>query len=671
MLRSSVVLRRLSIGSFLAACLWFAVLPLHAGDNWQPITPEDLKMTSEQAGNAEAIILYHEYTSDDTRKSRSEYKRIKIFSEKAKRFADVEIPYSKEGLFSSQIIDVKARTIGPDGKITPFSGEVFDKTVVKTHGLKFKEKTFTLPDVQVGSIIEWRYTEIWSDQYVLSARWIIQENLAQKHAKFSYSPLDLSGSHYVQNEHGDTADGVYHIEVGLPKGVEIKSVPPRKMELDMTNIPAYEEEDFSPPAEMMKMRVYFYYGSSKMMKPEEFWKEQGKYWDKELDKFIGHSSSVAQAAEQAVSASDSPEQKVRKVYALVQKMKNFSYEGHDELETLAKLRKANTSAEQVLQQQAGTHDDLTRLFVAMVRSLRIPAYMMRIATREETFFQPAIPEWDQLNSEVAIVSLDGKEVFLDPGTRMCPYGLLEWKRTMVQGVRQKASGGTELSQTPLPEYSQAIVQRVADLKLNKEGSLKGQIMMQWMGQEALGMRIEGARTDEAGRKKQAEDELKALLPSTSVITLESATGWDQPDQPLRATFNVELPGLASSTGKRLLLPSGLFQINSRQRFVSANRKTPVYFEYPYRLLDKVLITLPQDVQVENLPQGQKANSEFAICYLERTANGNVLQFKRDFAIAGVSFPLNLYPALKTFFETVHRNDDEQVILRTAAVAASK
>lgn len=670
MLKRFIVSRRLSIGCFLAACLWLGVVPLHAGDNWQPITPDDLKLTSAQAGNAEAIILYHEYSSDDSRKTSTDYTRIKILTEKGKHYADVEMTYEKEGLFGTQIIDVKARTIGPDGSITPFSGQIFDKTVVKAHDAKFKVKTFSFPNVQVGSIIEWRYSRIWSDDYVVSARWIVQEDLAQKKAKFTYTPLDLSRGGSVEMDHGDTADGVYHVEIGLPKGVQLKNVNPHSMELDMTNIPAYEEEDFSPPAEMMKMRVYFYYGNDKMLKPEQFWKQQGKYWDKDLDKFIGHSSSVAQAAAQAVSATDTPEQKVRKIYAAVQKLKNFTYESHDELEALAGTRKPNTSAEQVLQQQGGTHNDLTRLFVAMVQSQKIQAYLMRVATREETFFQPSVPEWSQLNSEVAIVNLDNKEVFLDPGTRMCPFGLLEWKRTMVQGVRQIPAGGTELAQTPVPEYSQATIQRVADLKLDKDGNLKGSIAMLWMGQEALGQRIEGAQTDDAGRKKQVEDGLKALLPPTAIVKLVSASGWDEPDLPLRADFSVELPGLASSTGKRLLLPSGLFQINNRQRFVSADRKTPVYFEYPYRVLDKVVITLPPDVQVENLPQGQKANTDFAVCYVERSAAGNVLQLKRDFAIGGVSFPLNLYPTLKTFFDTVHRNDDEQVTLRLAAVAAS-
>lgn len=658
------------LAAILAITLFFATRAVSALDDWQPVTADDLKLTSAQAGNADAIILYHESSSDDNKKNRTEYKRIKILTEKGKRFADVEILYGQDRHFGSGITDVKARTISADGKITSFSGKIFDKTVVKGHGLKVQAKSFTLPDVQVGSIIEWRYSEYWSDAYVLPARWILQEELAQKRVKFSYTPVPLGESHEVEIGHGDLADGVYHVEIGLPKGVEFKTPRPGTMQLEMTDIPAYDEEEFAPPAEMMKMRVYFYYGNRKMVKPEEFWKEQGKYWDKEVEKFMGHSSAVAKAAQETVSASDTPEQKLRKIYALVQKMNNLSYQDRGWLETLADDRKATKTAEQVLEEKAGTHNDLARLFVAMARSLNMSAYLMRVATREETFFQPGIPEWDQLNSEVAIVKMaDGKELFLDPGARLCPFGLLEWKRTGVQGVRQRAEGGTGLSETPSPVYPDAMKQRIAELKLDRDGTLKGKMVFFWMGQEAVERRIDGARTDEAGRKKAAEDEAKALLPPTAIVTADSLTAWDDPDQPLKAVFSVELPGFGATTGKRILLPSELFQ--ARQILARSERKNPVYFDYPYRVIQKVQITLPADVQVENLPHNEPVKADFAVCGVQRTAKGNVLELRRDFAIASNSFPLKDYPALKSFFEKVHASDEEQVTLQVTPVAAEK
>jgi len=305
-----------------------------------------------------------------------------------------------------------------------------------------------------------------------------------------------------------------------------------------------------------------------------------------------------------------------------------------------------------------------------VRSLNIPAYLMRVATREDTFFQQNVPEWRQLNSEVAIVSLvEGKELFLDPGARLCPFGLLEWKRTSARGIRQRAGGATELAETPQPTYQDATTQRVADLKLQRDGTLRGQIALVWAGQQALQRRIDGAQTDDAGRKKAAEDELKSLLEASAVVKLDSLASWDDSERPLKAVFNVEPPGYAQITGKRVLLPSDLFL--SRHLFVTETRKTPVYFEYPYRTFDRVVITLPPDVHLENLPQAQTAKADFAICSVQRTLTGNVLELRRDFALGGNVFLLTEYPKLKSFFDQVHSNDDEQVTLQTTPVTASQ
>src|SRR5437016_4378567 len=321
--------------TFLLPCL------LYGFDDWQPVTPEELKLTSEQAGNADAIILYHQQISDDNRAHRQEYIRLKVLTANGKRYADVEIPYSGD---TFDIVDVKARTISPDGTIVPGSPKVYDKTVVKAHGVKVKVKSFTFPNVQPGSIIEWRYTRIWEAFHFYAARWILQEELVQRHAKFVFIPY--LGTRDIVDKQRGLANIVYWAPVGLPKGVEVKEAPDRSFQLEMKDIPAYEQEAFSPPADTMKMRVEFYYGGSSMAKPVEFWKDEGKYWSKEVDRFIGHSSAVAQAAGATVSAADTPEQKVHKLYDLVQKLKNTSYQPRGFLGTLDD--KSPTSAEKIL-----------------------------------------------------------------------------------------------------------------------------------------------------------------------------------------------------------------------------------------------------------------------------------------------------------------------------------
>src|ERR1700682_4210151 len=115
--------------------------PVSAGDEWQPITPEELKMTSEpKAPGAPAIILYRQVDRDDS-DSRApheyNYVRIKIFTEEGRKNADVEIPFVKE---NENIHSIKARTIRPDGTIANFNGKIYEKEIVKARGFKYLDR---------------------------------------------------------------------------------------------------------------------------------------------------------------------------------------------------------------------------------------------------------------------------------------------------------------------------------------------------------------------------------------------------------------------------------------------------------------------------------------------------------------------------------------------------
>ena len=642
----------------------FLIAPLQAAmafDDWQPINPADLKMTADPSQPAEAIILYHEEINDDLKSHAYVYKRIKILTEKGRRWADVEIPYDKARL---SIIDIKARTIAPDGTITPYDGKAFDSTIVKGHGIKYLAKTFTLPNVQVGSIVEWKYTEYW-EGLVFAPHWAVQEELFQRRAKFVFVPL-IKDNVTIEDEHG-VLDQVYSQLIGMSPNTEIKRGKDNRMELELTDIPAFEREDFSPPAAVMKMRVDFYYGTGKMAKPAEFWKEEGKYWNKDVEKFIGHSSAVAAAANQAVAASDSPEQKVRKIYAQVHKMKNLTYTGLEGSldELLSRQSKEKRSLDDVLRKDAGYRDELSRLFVAMVRAVGIPAYEMRIADRDERFFQANVPNRHQLTSEIAIVFLEGKEIFLDPGTPECPYGLLSWPHTGTSGLRQTASGVADLGRTEPPDYKDAVSKRVGRLTLSEDGSLNGQVIMAWAKQEALIQRLNGLKTDEAGRNKGLESDVRDMLPPGSRVDFVSLSGWDDPDAQLNATFKVYVPSFASTAGKRMLVPAGLFESNDHQPFAHGERKNPVYFNYPYYAVDDVQITFPASLRVENLPQTQPVQTDFSFYRSKRNAAGNVLSFTRDFAMGGIAFTKDLYPQLKSFYAGVVSGDSEQVVLTSA------
>jgi hypothetical protein len=633
---------------------------LFAFDDWQPILPDELKMTADPAHPADAIMLYHEETADDMTRHRYIYKRVKILTEKGKDRASVEIPFDAARV---GIADIKARSIAPDGTITPFTGKAFNSTIVKTHGLKYQAKTFAIPNVQVGSIIEWKYTEYWDD-FLRGGHWTVQDDLFTKHAKFNFIPFSKAG-YTVEDERGDIKDRVYYSLIGLPDKTEIKTTASNHMELELRDIPAFQEEDFAPPADMLKWRVNFYYTTDKAGKPQEFWKSEGKFWTKEVNKFI-QSSAVAGAVRDVVTPSDSAEQKARKIYAFVQKIKNLSFVNDESWleERLRRDSKEKRTLDDVLSKKEGYRDEIARLYLAMARTANLQAYQMRVADRDEVFFQPVIPNSEQLTSEIVIVTIDGKEIFLDPGTPFCPFGHLSWQHNSTQGIRQTADGAV-IAQTPGADYKEAVSRRVGRLVLAEDGTAKGKIGIAWAGQEALVHRLNSLKTDVAGRKKDLEDEVKALLPQGAIVQLDASNGWDDGEAQLTANFTVEVPGYASTAGKRLLLPKDLFQTKSRTPFTHGDRKNPVYFSYPFYSSDETTITFPQNFHLESAADSQPTQTDFAFYRVKHVSTSNSVTVDRDFAMGGIGFQTKEYPELRKFYSVVTSGDSEPLVLTAA------
>jgi hypothetical protein len=71
-----------------------------------------LKDDSHNPGSP-AIILEYEMHTDNTKSSETVYKRIKIFREEGKKFADVEIPYIEK---STRVEEIQARVTSSSGK---------------------------------------------------------------------------------------------------------------------------------------------------------------------------------------------------------------------------------------------------------------------------------------------------------------------------------------------------------------------------------------------------------------------------------------------------------------------------------------------------------------------------------------------------------------------------
>ena len=150
-----------------------------------------------------------------------------------------------------------------------------------------------MPDVQVGSIIEYHFYYDLEDGYVFDSQWILNGELFTRKAAFSLVPYDR-----------------FEVRWSWPGGLPAGTQPPKidamhVVRMTSENIPAFEVEDYMPPANELKMRVDFTYSDSGFEEnPEKFWKKYGKKTYGSIDSFINRRAAMEHAVSEIVSSTD-------------------------------------------------------------------------------------------------------------------------------------------------------------------------------------------------------------------------------------------------------------------------------------------------------------------------------------------------------------------------------
>jgi Domain of Unknown Function with PDB structure (DUF3857) len=637
-------------------CAYFLARPLARvnADDWQPISPAELQMTSvPEAPGAPAVYLYHQVDRDDVANHQYSYLRIKILTEEGRKYANVEIPFLNG---NESVHSIKARTIRPDGSIANFEGKPMDKMIVKAKGIKYMAKVIVLPDVQVGSIIEYHYMKQLKEHYVFDSHWIVSEELFTKSAKFSLKPSNYFPVRFSWQ--------------GLPPGVAPKNER-GLVRLEANNIAAFQTEDYMPPQNELKARVDFVYSEDFEIQADKFWKKEAKKENDQVESFIGKRKAMEQAVAQIVSPSDTPEVKLQKIYARVQQLRNTGYEAETTAqEKKREKEKAIKNVEDVWKSGAGSGREITWLYLALVRAAGLEAYPVLVSRRNEYFFTPEMMDPHRLDDKVVLVKSNGKDAFYDPGTAYTPFGILPWPETGVKGLRLDKDGG-EWVTTSVPGTSVSNIVRKADLKMTDQGALEGKVTVTFSGLEALSIRLELRNQDETARTKYIEDVVREFIPVLIDVDLKNKPDWSSSSPTLVGEFEIKVQGWASAAGHRALIPVGLFGAPEKHVFEHAARVHPIYFDFPTARIDDVTIELPLDWKVNSVPPSHK--DEGRVCSYNTTVENNhgTLHLTRNLNIETLLLDTKYYGALRNFFQTVKTGDEQQIVVQPGGISASK
>lgn len=667
-------------------------------------------MTSDpKAPGADAVYLYREETADDPHHFHSVYARIKILTERGKEAATVHITYSRNFVFDASgdnssrmgsgtanhwqapdinhagedrpwdtasfnvrtdVSALEGRTIHPDGTVVPLTGAPADLLKVKRGGNEVNELTFTLPSVEVGSILEYRF-QIRYDRYLKAPDWQVQQPYFVHRAHYSFTPAERflpvrgqTGSGSIDNSAAIDMNGEIMTDIRdaavLPPGKAVKLEASGNYTLDLTDIPPFPRERFGPPMAGQAYQVSFFYTPTPDEK--EFWQKEMGHWMKNLNQYIAPTPLLQRTVAELTTPSDAPLDKARKIFAAVGGLENSDF-GLDGEPGIGSEWIPAGRVETVLQEKKGTSNQLAFLYLALARVAGLNARPERIASRSQRIFSAQFLRTDQLDTVVIALNIDGKEITVDPGAKMAPFQTMHWAHAGAGGVTVGSGNKVETIITPLQLNTDNSTLKVGTVNVSPVGAISGTLKVGFVGQPAIQLRQLAIRSGADAVKEEINKMLAREVPDGIEAKVDHVAYLDDPYKQLLAV--VPVSGLlATNTGRRLVLPRLFFESKETNPFPpDDSRSLPVDMRYPAQEQEQITYVFPSGFALEGVPPDSVMKWEENAAYqLKSKATANSVTSARILARGFTLLDAKEYAPLRDFYQKVVTADQQQLVL---------
>jgi len=652
------------------------IVSVFAGDEqWKPVSPAELALKEpkiEKDADAEAL-LWEVYVADEAdggspRTVLRHYLRIKIFNERGReKFSKIDIPFGKiSGVgMNIKIKDIAARTIKADGSIAELKQEdIFEREVVKGEGVKLKAKSFAVPGIEPGAIIEYRWKEVRGDSLTFYERLPFAREIPVHQVIYYLKPLNLPGFPFAMRT--QTFNGS-----NTPFNKEKNGF----YRTSISNVPSFKEEPKMPSEYSVRPWMLVYYSEDKKLDPKKFWIEHGKSVYDEHKPYLKVNDDVRKAAAEAIGDASTPEQKVERIFTFVRaKVKNIYDDSLGLTSDDLKKIKENKNPADTLKRGQGNGHDINMLFAALATAAGLEARVVNLPRRIDNFSFQFTDDYFMRTENVG-VKIGEKWKFYDPLSKYIPFGMLVWYE---EGQPALVSDPKEpvWMETPVSAPEKSLEKRTGKFKLTEDGTLEGEVRMEFTGHLAATHK----EYNDEDTQQQREETLKNLVRGNvlgsaeiSDIRIENVT---DPDKPFVYAFKVKVPGYAMRTGKRIFIQPNFFERSAKPVFETNERRYDVEFHFPYSEQDEITIELPTGYELESpdapapLSDPQKIGMNDIKMLISN--DKRVLTYKRQFYWGnggGLRFPQQSYPVLKQYFEAFHKANTHALTLKQGTTTA--
>lgn len=578
--------------------------------------------------------------------------RVKIYKKEGLSWATQKVSYyvGYENLRDDKVSFSDAATYNLE------NGAIV-KTKLNSEG-GFKEKvnknwnvaSIALPNVKVGSVIEFKYTLKSEDlvrlpdfdfQYEIPVNYF--EYKSEIPEFFIYKTL-LVGTY--KPEMSADVEPIKQIY-----GSDYKQINSFYSGID---VPALQEENFvnninnfrgSIQNELELKR----FPDKPVVNYTKTWEglAESTYKDADFAKELSNRNFYEEDLKKILSNINSPKQRLDTVFKFVQNRMNWNKK---------KGYYVEKGVKKAYEEKTGNTAEINLLLISMLKAAKIQVYPVLVSTVENGV--PVFPNRTVFNYLIAAAQIDGEQILLDATSKFTVANILRLNVLNWKGRLIKENGNSEEVEL-IPTKFSVINNTISAFIDPQKAKIEGSLSLQKTDYNALIFR------EKFGTKTNVSN-IEKLEQQFNGIEIQDYRSENQDlSKPVteKASFSAEKA--YDIIGGKLFVNPLLFFSYKSNPFKLEKRQMPIYFGYPEQRKFNLFLQIPEGYKVESLPSPIRIVMEdkAASYTMNIMSDENQIQIKVTQEISKAIFAAEDYDMIKDFFQKIIEIQNDKIILK--------
>lgn len=581
--------------------------------------------------------------------------KIKILSKQGLEQANIEVLLRKGTSEKQELINIKASTFNIENGSMKETAMDVKKVFLENVNEYLDRKKFTIPNVRVGSVIEYTYQIVnpffgrnfWPWEFQSNIPKMESEYWAIIPANYKYN-ISLRGPLELSVNDNEILDDYFHLDNGLIADCT-------RFKWQMKNIPSFIEEDYMTARKNFIAAIRF-----ELVQVDHFDGRKDKItleW-KDADKELRQSDYfglqlkrgkdvVDKEIDKIIALETDPLARAKAIFQFIR-----LYYMWDEYYGMY-----SKSIKSAFEKRQGDVADINLSLIAALRYAGLSAEPLILSTRNNGLPTDLFPVLSEFNYVICKFNMGEKVYLLDATDDYLSFGVLPKRCLNGKGrvIADDESYWYDLK--PIDKNKEV---SIINLKLDNQGILSGTHQVSYMGYRSAWKRsvIDDYPNLEEYKKATINKSTRFEVKDIKIENLEDFS------KPLVEVQSIQYEMFDEASSHFLFNPI-LNTDWDENPFKSANRNYPVDFGVPVDESIIINIELPDGIELEEIPTKVAISlpNNGGRFIMDVQKNGNKITIVNSIVISRPLFMPNEYPTLKEFFNRVVKTNNTDLLFR--------